>query len=168
VTVAGAGEPALHPDFATAVLGVLGVVARDRPDVAVRVRTNGIGLQRPEVRRALDLADERIVKLDPAPERTARPGRGAPLGALLARLTALRDLSVQAVLVAGPAGNADPPALEEWLALLAELRPRRVYLTTPAAPSRDGAVLPLAAERLAAAAAWTEGALGAPVHTGEA
>lgn len=167
VTVAGAGEPALHPDFCTAVLGVLGVVARDRPELPVRVRTNGAGLQRPEVCRALDLADERIVKLDPAPERTARPGPGAPLGALLARLTTLRDLSVQAVLVDGPAGNADPTALEEWLALLAELRPQRVYLTTPAAPSPDGAALPLDAERLAAAAAWTAGALGVPVQTGD-
>jgi len=167
VTLAGAGEPALHPDFCTAVLGVLGVVLRDRPDMAVRVRTNGVGLQRPEVRRALDLADERIVKLDPAPERTARPGPGAPLGALLARLTALRNLCVQTVLVQGPAGNADPAALEEWLALLAELRPRRVYLTTPAAPSRGGGALPLPAEDLAAAAAWTEGALGVPVQTGD-
>jgi wyosine [tRNA(Phe)-imidazoG37] synthetase (radical SAM superfamily) len=153
VLVAGCGEPTLHPDFCGAMLAVLGVVKNDRPRLPVRVRTNGSRLHRPEVRRGLDLADERILKLDPAPERTLRPSSRAPFGAIVVGAGTLRDFSIQSVLVEGEDGNCDDSSLAVWLELLAELRPTRVYLSTPDVAVAGGRVRPLSHPRLAAVAA---------------
>jgi len=160
--VGGCGEPTLHPHFSAALLGVLGVVRSDRPDMAVRVRTSGAQLHRGEVRRALDLADERILKLDPAPERTQRPSASTPLGAIIAGACALRDLSIQAVVIDGPDGNCDEASLEGWIGLLDELRPRLVYLTTPESPRAEGRVLPVSRERLEKLAAQLAERTGIP------
>jgi wyosine [tRNA(Phe)-imidazoG37] synthetase (radical SAM superfamily) len=162
LVVGGCGEPTLHPHFTAALLGVLGVVRSDRPDMAVRVRTAGAQIHRGEVRRGLDLADERILKLDPAPERTQRPSASNPLGAILAGATALRDLSIQAVLIDGPEGNCDAASLESWIGLIEELRPQRVYLTTPDGPRAEGRVLPVPRERLEKLAAQLTERAGIP------
>lgn len=160
--VGGCGEPTLHPYFTAALLGVMGVVRADRPDMAVRVRTCGAQLHRGEVRRGLDLADERILKLDPAPERTQRPSASTPLGAVIAGASALRDLCIQAVLLDGADGNCDEASLEEWIELLNELRPRLVYLTTPEGPRAEGRVLPVARTRLEKVAAQLAERTGIP------
>jgi wyosine [tRNA(Phe)-imidazoG37] synthetase (radical SAM superfamily) len=162
VLIAGCGEPTLHPEFCATLLAVIGVVCRDRPEMPVRVRTNGSQLHRPEVHRALDLADERVLKLDPAPERTDRPAADAPLGVIVARAGKLRDFSAQSVFVEGEERNCDEASLAEWRELLRELQPQRVYLSTVEAADAGGRVLPLPRARLEVLAAEIEERLGIP------
>lgn len=130
ITISGHGEPTLHPHFAAATAEILGEARRSRSDVPVRILTNGTLATRPTVRRALDQLDERIVVLDAAAGRVNRPARGCPLGALVAGLLLLRDVSVQSCFIGGAISNCDPPCVGAWAELVAELRPRRVQIHT--------------------------------------
>ncbi len=132
ITVSGSGEPTLHPDFGMALGNVLWA-RQVRSDLPVRIATNGATLLRPGMRRILQFADELVVRVDAGSARIDRPGPRSPLGAIVASLTQLSDFSVESVFVDGPGGNTDEESIREWLGLLGELQPRRVYVTTIAA-----------------------------------
>ncbi len=130
ITISGNGEPTLHPDFGVAVSCVLTKARRLRPRVPVRILTNGSEAVRPEIRRALDLLDERIVTLDAAAAEIDRPNPGSPLGGLLHGLSLLSDVSVQSCFVDGAVSNVGDDVVREWADLVAEVAPRRVQVYT--------------------------------------
>lgn len=130
ITISGDGEPTLHPRFAAAVAAVLRVARRMRPDVPVRILTNGSSAVRAEVRRALDSLDERIVMLDAAAEHVDRPSRGCPLGAIVHALLLLKDVTVQACFIDGVVSNVRGDFIRRWVDLVQEVRPHAVQITT--------------------------------------
>lgn len=146
ITLSGRGEPTLHPRFGAIVASV--VSEARRAGVPVRILTNGSRAVDPVVRRALDLLDERIVKLDAAPERVERAAASAPLGATLHAWTLLRDFSLQSCFVEGAVSNVDEESVSRWLELVAELRPRSVQVYTIDRPARVQGVRAVALERL--------------------
>jgi len=146
ITLAGHGEPTLHPLFGSIVAEVLSAARRVRPGVPVRIVTNGSMVCHEDVRRALDLVDERIVKLDAAAERICRPDVGHPLGAVIASLPLLRDMTIQSCFVEGAVENTDSDSVREWVDLIGELRPEAVHIYTQ--PGREAGVVPVAAWRL--------------------
>ena len=148
ITISGHGEPTLHPDFAAATAEILGEARRSRSDVPVRILTNGTLATCPSVRRALDQLDERIVVVDAAAGRVNRPARGCPLGALVAGLLLLRDVSVQSCFIGGAVSNCDPSCVAAWAELVAELRPRRVQIHTINHRPARADVRPLACAQL--------------------
>jgi wyosine [tRNA(Phe)-imidazoG37] synthetase (radical SAM superfamily) len=133
ITISGPGEPTLHPQFGRALGDVLSA-RRTRPDLPVRIVTNGTTLLQPRVRRLLEFADERIVRIDAGGARIARPRSEVSPVAIAAALGELSDFSVESVFVDGPEGNTGERDVNEWIARLAELRPVRVYVTTIAEP----------------------------------
>lgn len=138
ITVSGPGEPTLHPRFGRALADVLG--AREvRPDLPVRVVTNGTTLIEPRVRRLLSFADERVVRIDAGGERISRPHGGAGAEAIDAALRQLPDFSAESFFVEGADGNIAEADVSGWIDRLAALRPQRVYVTTVAeAPLEPG------------------------------
>ena len=130
ITISGHGEPTLHPRFADVVDAVLGEARGLRPEVPVRVLTNGTGAIREPVRRGLDALDERIVKIDAAPGQINRPVRTEHLGSLIQALSMLREISVQSCFVEGVVSNTGAAAIREWIELIGELQPRRVQVYT--------------------------------------
>lgn len=163
ITISGHGEPTLHPRFAEVVKEVLAEARRARPEVPVRILTNATGALRPDVRHALDLLDERIVKLDAGALRVSRPV-GQPLGGLLAAVSLLRDFVVQACFVEGSVSNTDEETVHEWIELVRELRPRAVQLYTIDRPPARAEVHPVAAAHLGAIARRLERATGIPAR----
>jgi len=133
ITISGPGEPTLHPEFGRALGDVLSA-RRTRPELPVRIVTNGTTLLQPRVRRLLEFADERLVRIDAGGERIARPRVKTLNEAIAAALRQLSDFSVESVFVEGPEGNANGRDVSEWIARLAELRPQCVYVTTIAEP----------------------------------
>jgi wyosine [tRNA(Phe)-imidazoG37] synthetase (radical SAM superfamily) len=148
ITLSGHGEPTLHPRFPEVVAAVLELARAVRPGVAVRILTNASHAMRPEIRAALDRLDERIVKLDADAERVERPGRRQPLGALLAGLALLRDVTLQACFVEGEAANTGERSVFEWVELVAELAPRAVQIYTIDRQPAQAGILPAGAARL--------------------
>lgn len=64
ITVAGNGEPTLHPAFARIVDGLVRVRDARAPRVKLAILSNGSTLNRLDVRYALPRFDERHMKLD--------------------------------------------------------------------------------------------------------
>jgi wyosine [tRNA(Phe)-imidazoG37] synthetase (radical SAM superfamily) len=163
ITISGRGEPTLHPAFGLALGNVLSA-RRARSDLGVRIATNGETLLSPRVRRLLELADERIVRVDAGGERIARPSGRARPGAILAGLALLSDFSVESVFVEGSGGNVDADSIDAWLELVGELRPARVYVTTVAgAPAADAGVRAASSATLEAIALQLRERTGLPV-----
>ncbi len=138
ITISGRGEPTLHPRFGGVVAVALAQARRGRPGVSVRIVTNGNGAARADVRRALDLLDERIVKLDANPAEVNQPGAAFLPGAVIAGLALLRDLSIESCFVEGRVTNADEEAVSDWIGILGELRPRRVTVYSVPPPEGSG------------------------------
>jgi wyosine [tRNA(Phe)-imidazoG37] synthetase (radical SAM superfamily) len=153
ITIAGRGEPTLHPRFGAVVAAVLAQARRGRPGTPVRILTNGSTLVRADVRRALDLLDERVVAFDAGPERVDRPEHPLPLGSLVAGATLLRDVSVQSCFVVGEISNTDVRSVEAWIDVLAALRPRAVWVHSLSRPSARARVQAAPAPVLEAIAA---------------
>jgi wyosine [tRNA(Phe)-imidazoG37] synthetase (radical SAM superfamily) len=147
ITVSGPGEATLHPVFGGALAEVFSG-RRGRPDLPVRVVTNGTTLLQPRVRRLLEFADERIVRIDAGGERVSRPRADTAPEELAAVLDELPDYSVESIFVDGLEGNTNGRDVEEWVERLAKLRPRRVYVTTIAEPPLEPTVQRVDAETL--------------------
>jgi wyosine [tRNA(Phe)-imidazoG37] synthetase (radical SAM superfamily) len=135
ITVAGNGEPTLHPAFAPIAEGLFHVRARRAPTAKLALLSNGSALNRLEVVHGLSKFDVRSMKLDAGDATTFRlvNGSGLSLGRLLADLRAIGDLTLQSTFVQDGRGiidNTTPSAIEAWLEAVSRVRPRQVDLCT--------------------------------------
>lgn len=151
ITIAGNGEPTLHPDFPEVVHGLLAL--RDRLGIRAKlcVLTNGTRLGRLDVREALEACELPVVKLDAGDDATLsainRP-RGSRLADIVEGLSHLRRFQLQALFVNGAVSNATDTALNPWLDLVRRLTPERVQVTTVDRGTSCPGVLPVARARL--------------------
>jgi len=158
LTLAGHGEPTLHPAFPAIVDSLRAVRDREVPRARLAVLTNGSRLARPEVRQALLRVDECCVKLDGGDAGTIRRVNAAAcdVAALLGALTGLPGVIVQALFVRDPrgrCGNDADEAVERWAAAIASIRPRAVHVYTIARGTALARLEPVPRERLEAIAA---------------
>lgn len=135
LTLAGHGEPTLHPDFLDVVRALREVRDRKAPGLPLAVLSNSSTLDRPDVIRALCQVDERYMKLDAGDPVTLRRVNACPvpLDDLVERLRALPAIIVQAMFVTDRVGridNADDAAVKAWLDAIARIRPRAVHVYT--------------------------------------
>ena len=135
LTIAGHGEPTLHPDFPAIVRDLRALRNRIAPSVPIAILSNGSTLDRPTIRKALSEVDERHVKLDAGDTVTLQRLNGAslPFERMLNGLTKLRDVYVQAMFVTDRAGHLDNSghgAVSSWLAAVRAVRPREAHVCT--------------------------------------
>jgi wyosine [tRNA(Phe)-imidazoG37] synthetase (radical SAM superfamily) len=130
VTISGYGEPTLHPRFASVVAEVVSQVGRQRPGLGVRILTNGSQAARECVRRALDLLEERIVKLDASMETVCRPQSGQLLGKSVVGMCLLRDVTLQSCFIQGSISNTDDGSISDWIDTVRVVKPRAVQIYT--------------------------------------
>lgn len=152
VTVAGNGEPTLHPQLARIAAGLLELVTADARGAELVLLSNGTRLDRPEVTAALPSFHRVFFKLDAADDETLR-AIDRPRGFSIERLVkGLRGLgapfALQALFVTGARDNATPAAVERWLDLVEDLQPRSVHVTTIDRGTTLDGLRPLSAERL--------------------
>ncbi len=120
----------MHPDFDAVVGRILAESRGARPDVPVRILTNGATAGRPEIHHPLNRLDERIVTLDAAPERVDLPEAHHPLGSIVYGISMLRDFTAQSCFIDGSVSNIDELSVREWADLLGELQPAGVEIFT--------------------------------------
>ena len=134
ITLAGNGEPTLHPDLLELVIGIKRLRDAYFPGVPVGILSDATQLARPSVRRALALLDLRCMKFDAADEVTWRRVN-EPLGrtdfqAMLEALKALPDLVLQSMFIQGAYDNTGEPHLRSWVDRVGEIRPQGVQVYT--------------------------------------
>jgi wyosine [tRNA(Phe)-imidazoG37] synthetase (radical SAM superfamily) len=130
ITIAGNGEPTMHPGFHIWMYALAD--ARDRyfgKQVPIGLLSNGMHLQRPTVREAIvDCVDEAAFKLEVGTMQTFEAMYRTPGGAFLRTLDGLRQLDhfvAQALFVRGPqVDNSREEEVSAWLKRLDELKPR--------------------------------------------
>jgi wyosine [tRNA(Phe)-imidazoG37] synthetase (radical SAM superfamily) len=135
ITVAGHGEPTLHPAF----VDIAERLCRARDTAAPRVRlsvlSNSTTAAWPDVRRGLSRFDERYMKLDAGDPFTYAQinGSGTSFTDVVDALSQLPHIVVQAMFVADPEGRVDNTgvgAVCEWLAALERIQPDAVHIYT--------------------------------------
>ena len=133
ITVAGNGEPTLHPGFAQIADGLFLLRSRRAPRAKLTLLSNGSTLNRIDVSYSLARFDTRCMKLDAGDATTFRLMNAASisLGRLLADLRAVGQLTLQSMFVRdadGVVDNTTPRAVNAWLEAVDRVRPIGVDL----------------------------------------
>lgn len=135
LTLAGHGEPTMHPQFPEVVVALRALRDELLPGVPIAVLSNASQLEHATVRAALAHCDERYMKLDAGDAATLRAVNGAtvPLDTIVRHLASLDDIIVQAMFVKDRAGRIDNTtdhAIINWIVALQQIKPRAVHVYT--------------------------------------
>lgn len=156
LVICGNGEPTLHPHFPEAIDGILQVARRRFPATRVVCLTNGQGLWRPDIVRALRRLDETAVKLDAGTcdllARVNLPIRPACVTHQVRGIKRLHGGVVQSCFFEGGVSNTHRAAVDAWLDAVGRGMPRRVDLYTIARDTPSGKLRPARDDTLAAIA----------------
>jgi wyosine [tRNA(Phe)-imidazoG37] synthetase (radical SAM superfamily) len=168
ITVAGNGEPTLHPAFAPIAEGLYHVRARRAPQAKLALLSNASTLGRLDIVYSLSRFDERCMKFDAGDATTFRLVNAAmiPLARLISDLRAVGKLTLQSMFVRDSehtVDNTTPRAVEAWLAAVDTIRPERVDVYTLARTPARGTLLAAPRELLEQIAARVT-ALGVPAR----
>jgi len=166
ITVAGHGEPTLHPDFEEIVDRLCAVRDREAPGLPLAILSNSTTAASRDVRRALERFDERYMKLDAGdPITYARLNGGGPsIGRIVDALRGLAPIMIQTMFVKDARGEIDNTidgVVGDWLNALERIRPARVHVFTMARPRANDHLRPAPARRLREIAERVRG-LGIP------
>ena len=153
ITVAGHGEPTLHPEFDEIAARLCAVRDRIAPDLPLAILSNSTTAMSADVRNGLMLFDERHMKLDAGdPITYARiNGAGGPLTRMIDALRTLGSIVVQAMFVTDRAGEIDNTtdgAVGDWIGALERARAERVHIYTLDRAPAQGSLRPVPARRL--------------------
>ena len=134
ITLAGNGEPTLHPDLLELVVGITQLRDVYFPHATVGILTDATQITRPHVRRALELLDARYMKFDAADETTWRRING-PLGNtdfqhMVNALRAFPDIILQSMFIQGTYDNTDEPHIRAWIEVVGSINPLSVQVYT--------------------------------------
>ncbi len=135
LTIAGHGEPTLHPRFPDVVREVVALRDAEAPKLPVAILSNASTLDRNGVAESLRLVDERYLKLDAGDATMLRSvnGTALPFDQLVSGLRSVPDIAVQAMFVRDRTGRVDNTgemAVIRWITALQEIRPREVHIYT--------------------------------------
>jgi wyosine [tRNA(Phe)-imidazoG37] synthetase (radical SAM superfamily) len=138
LTLAGNGEPTVHPEFPVIVDGTIGLRNTYFPKSKISVLSNASRLNDPDILEALKKIDNNIQKLDAGTEETYhminQPKIPITLHEVVENLKKFRgQLVIQTLFLRGNYNgvlidNTSETEVTAWMALLKEIRPRRVML----------------------------------------
>ncbi len=135
LTLAGNGEPTLHPGFGEVVEALREVRDGFAPGVPLAVLSNSSTLDVPGVPAALDRLDERYMKLDAGDAAVLRRVNAATVSfdSLVCGLKGLHEPVIQALFVRDRLGRIDNTgdlAIANWVSALRSIGPRAVHIYT--------------------------------------
>jgi wyosine [tRNA(Phe)-imidazoG37] synthetase (radical SAM superfamily) len=135
LTLAGHGEPTMHPKFKEVVSALRKVRDELVPGVPIAVLSNASTLDRADVREALAEIEERYMKLDAGDTATLRSVNGTPLSIeqLVTGLKKVPDIVIQSMFVKDRTGRVDNTGdltVINWVGALDRIRPKAVQVYT--------------------------------------
>jgi wyosine [tRNA(Phe)-imidazoG37] synthetase (radical SAM superfamily) len=135
LTLAGHGEPTMHPKFRDVVTALRKVRDELARGVPLAVLSNASTLERDDVREALAELDERYMKLDAGDTATLRSVNGATLSIeqLVAGLKRVPGIVIQSMFVKDRTGRIDNTGdltVINWVGALDRIKPKAVQVYT--------------------------------------
>ena len=168
MTIAGNGEPTLYPQFLDFTKGLLDLRDRYYPGVRVGILSDASQCHRPEIKEALELLDERYMKLDGGDMETIRrinkPRGDFDFSRMVEALAGLRDVTIQSLFVQGSFDNTRPAQIEAWGGIVKRIMPKAVQVYTVDRPPADSGVKPVPVEVLEHIANQCSQATGIPTE----
>lgn len=135
ITFSGNGEPTLHPDFNGIIRDTIALRDQYCPSAKVSVLSNSTQLGREDVREALMLCDNRILKLDSAIDQTMRAidlpvNKDLTVAQIIEWLKIFNgDFTLQTCFLRGEGiDNTTPVELAAWYETVEELNPKQVMI----------------------------------------
>ncbi|MCB0406627.1 MAG: radical SAM protein [Bdellovibrionales bacterium] len=134
IVISGNGEPTLYPDLPDLIDRLLAIRQEIVPQAKIVILTNGVHFDTNKLIAALNLLDERIIKLDCGNENAFKTTNRPLVRANISRVTSggrkLKDCIAQSLFYGGPQGNDTKELIDEWLEVLGILQPKCVQIYT--------------------------------------
>ena len=135
LTLAGHGEPTMHPQVREVVAALRKVRDDLAPGLPIAVLSNASTLDRADVRAGLADVDQRFMKLDGGDAATVRAINGAtvPFDAIVKGLGSIKDVVIQSMFVKDRSGRVDNTSdrtLIAWVSALQQIHPQAVHVYT--------------------------------------
>lgn len=135
ITLAGNGEPTLHPDFRAVVERLRSVRDRRARHARLAILSNASTISDPDIVAALLRLDERYMKLDGGDQATLRALNGSmvPIAEIVEGLGRLDGVILQSMFTRDAMGKIDnttPRAIDAWLSAVRRVGPRAVHVYT--------------------------------------
>jgi wyosine [tRNA(Phe)-imidazoG37] synthetase (radical SAM superfamily) len=132
ICISGNGEPTVHPDLAEVIDHLLIERSLWLPQKPLVILSDGAHLDQRKLIAALNKIDERIIKIDVGNERAFKAFNRPISRANLARVTTgvreLKDFTAQSLFVGGEHGNTKSADIDDWLEVIAILKPKSVQI----------------------------------------
>ena len=132
ITLAGNGEPALHPDFMEIIRATKRLRDIYFPEARVGILTDASLIHKPKVRDALLELDNRYLKLDVASKEDLlainRPVGDFDWDRFVEALRQFPDKVIQSLFITGSYDNTSDAQIENWIRLVAYVQPREVQV----------------------------------------
>ena len=152
ITLAGNGEPTLHPEFKEIAGATAELRDRLRPEVPVCILSNSSTLGMASVREGLNFIDRKVMKLDAGTQQVFssinRPSAALQLETVVEHLAGMTGVEIQSLFLDGPLTNADDKSLACWLKLLERIAPEAVQVYTLDRIPAEHDLRPVGRERL--------------------
>ena len=135
LTISGNGEPLLHPQAAEIITAIVGLRNQMAPHARVVILSNGAHIQNRKIVLALNLLDERIIKLDAGNTITLKKINNPLVRLTVDRLAQdirkLKDCTLQTTFIQGEVANTSNEQIEDWLEVVGMIKPNKLHLMTP-------------------------------------
>ncbi len=150
VTLAGNGEPTLHPKLNKVIKSIKKIQKEFAPEVKLTILSNSGLVHIPEIRDALKLLDRRIMKLDGGSpetiERINKPYQKLDFDKMISGLQAIHPLMIQSFFLKGI--NDSDNDVNDWADCIEKIRPESVQVYSIDRPPADADVEKTPVDRL--------------------
>ena len=152
ITIAGNGEPTLHPDFEEAVDILIRLRDQYFYETPLGILSNSSTCHRPEIQQSLMKLDGRFMKLDAGRAATFKtlnqPGPADTWARIVLGLRRMRRIVIQSMFVAGRVDNTSEEEIEAWIKILNEIQPEGVQVYTIDRSPQHSDILEVSRDRL--------------------
>ncbi len=152
ITIAGNGEPTLHPQFSDVVQALIELRDKYIKGTPIGILSNSTTCHLAKIWESLSKLDGCFMKLDAGSENICNalnhPKAAAQWERMTEGLRQLKNITLQSMFIKGAADNSTAEAVEEWVNLVDSIKPKAVQIYTIDRSPRDAGIQAVSKERL--------------------